>query len=125
VLSQRPVDLARDRELILEFVCLANFNNDPPWFRGDSFEAYRAKWLSTPQPEGFLDKLRSALASETAQMEIWEQDGEPIGFLWLPKRACRTRPPALFTRRPASRSAGCSWRSGSTDLGLSVRASAG
>jgi len=43
VLTQRPPDLARDRDLLLELHALGNDESDTPHARADGFEAYRAR----------------------------------------------------------------------------------
>ena len=81
--TQRPVDLERDRDFVLELHCLGNFEGDPDWFRGADFEAYRTKWLGTSQPADFLRSLTDSSNDSRTIVEVWEEDGRPVGFLWV------------------------------------------
>ena len=81
--TQRPVDLESDRDLVFELHCLGNYEGDPDWFRGAEFEAYRTKWLSTSQPAGFLQSLADSSNDSRTIAEVWEEDGGALGFLWV------------------------------------------
>ncbi len=83
MLSHRPADLTADRDFLLEMHCLGNYESDTPWARARPYVAYREEWLRTPQPQGFLDALRRSLAEARTIAEVWEEDGRPVGFLWV------------------------------------------
>ena len=51
MLSSRPVDLEADREIILDFHCLGNYETDTLVEKPLPFAAYRARWLATSQPD--------------------------------------------------------------------------
>ncbi len=79
----RTVDLAQDQDFVLELHCQGNYESDTPCLRRLSYEAYRQHWLGTRQPEGFLRHLQISLGDSRAFAEVWEDDGRPIGFLWV------------------------------------------
>ena len=82
-LRQRPVDVAKDRTLLLELHCLANYESDAPWARRMSYGEYREKWLSTRQPDSFLDHLSESQNDPHTVAEIWEaESGDPVAFVW-------------------------------------------
>ncbi len=82
-ISKRRVDIQADQELVLEFHCLGNYESDVPWFRRAGWDGYRKEWLATPQPGEFLASLEDSLADSRTVAEIWEANGESIGFLWV------------------------------------------
>lgn len=83
MLDRRPVDVGTDRAFLLEMHCRGNYESDAPWARRAPYEQYRGEWLSTPQPEQFLASLLESLTDHRTVAEVWEQDGESAGFLWV------------------------------------------
>ena len=49
----------------------------------NTFERYRDHWLTTPQPKEVLCSLTKSLNDPRTVAEIWEVDGEPVGFVWV------------------------------------------
>jgi GNAT superfamily N-acetyltransferase len=83
MLAFRPLDLAADRDFVLDLHCLANYAGDQPWFRGGSYEAYRQTWLATPQPQSFLAGLQAGIDAGSAITEVCEEDGRAVGYFCL------------------------------------------
>lgn len=83
MLHYRPVDIQADRETLLEFHCRGNHESDSPWARSMPYEQYREKWLSTSQPESFLQSLAKSLEDERTLAEIWEDEGIVVGYVWV------------------------------------------
>lgn len=83
MLTQRIVDLNRDRDFILDLHCLRGWEGLPNWARNASYYQYREGWLKTPQPQQFLDDVEESVRDERTIAEIWEEGDRPVGFLWL------------------------------------------
>jgi GNAT superfamily N-acetyltransferase len=83
VLTYRPLDLATDRNFLLEMRSLINWNGDQLWFRGDSFEAYRERWLETTQPASGEQRLTDLLSRGEALAEVCEDNGRVVGYIQL------------------------------------------
>jgi ribosomal protein S18 acetylase RimI-like enzyme len=83
LLNQRPVDLKTDRDFILDLHCLRGWEDLPTWARNPSYYQHRVTWLQTSEPALFLEDLEESLQDERSVAEIWEEDGKPVGFLWL------------------------------------------
>lgn len=80
----RPVDLAADRDLLLQAHCEVNFACDPAWARRGGRAAYRSRWLASDQPEAFLAGLRRSLDDRRTLAEIVEDPpGAPAAYLWV------------------------------------------
>lgn len=83
MLNQRPVNLTLDRDFVLEQHCLRGWEDIPAWARNPSYHQHRQAWMQTSQPSLFLEDLEESLEDERTAGEIWEEDGRPVGFLWL------------------------------------------
>jgi ribosomal protein S18 acetylase RimI-like enzyme len=82
LLTQRPVDLITDREFLLDLACLASYETLPASYR-QAYPGYRRAWIESSRPQGFLDRLETAIQDPRTIAEIWMEDGQPIGLLWL------------------------------------------
>ncbi len=85
-LRHARIDLAADRDYILERHCRVNYECDTPWARKKSYEAYRADWFAnTAQQDGFLSALTQSMDDTRTIAEIIKaESGEPVGYLWVP-----------------------------------------
>jgi ribosomal protein S18 acetylase RimI-like enzyme len=83
LLTQRPVDLITDREFLLDLACLASYENLPVSYRQQSYPGYRRAWVESHRPQSFLDRLQTAIGDSRTVAEIWLEDGQRIGLLWL------------------------------------------
>jgi GNAT superfamily N-acetyltransferase len=83
MLSYRSADLKKDRDFILMMHSLGNFENDSASVRIGDLAAYRAWWGDTAQSAEFLELLAQSLEDERTIAEVWEEDGRPVGFLWV------------------------------------------
>jgi GNAT superfamily N-acetyltransferase len=81
--EHRPIDIARDRIVLLELHCLANYESETLWARNLSYEDYRSQWLATSQPDQFLTSLEGSLRDPRALAEVWEVEGKTAAFLWV------------------------------------------
>ena len=85
-LIHRPIDVARDREYVLECHCRINYECDCPWARKIPYDDYRAEWFSmSSQISSFYDYLQETAADPRTIAEIIETvDGQTVGYLWAP-----------------------------------------
>ena len=83
MLSSRRIDTKADRRILLEFHSVSNYASERPWARETPFEEYREKWLSTSQPDEYLSALAQSMTDERTIPEIWQEDGQVIGYLWV------------------------------------------
>jgi ribosomal protein S18 acetylase RimI-like enzyme len=83
VLSQRPVNLESDEEFILDLGCMGSYESLPAWYRNQSYRAYREKWYKSTLPKLFLSDLSASLREERTIAEIWLEDSQRAGFLWM------------------------------------------
>jgi len=79
----RKIDLPKDREVVLEFHCQLNYECASPYARLVPYADYRLKWFSTSQPEKFLSHLAQTQEDERTIAEIWEHEGDTVGYLWM------------------------------------------
>jgi len=82
-LDRRRIELPADRSLVLECHCELIYESDTPWARSSSYERYRAKWLSTPQPDQFLASIEGSLSDSRTIADLWFAGDEAVAYLWL------------------------------------------
>lgn len=83
MLTQRPIDLNRDKDFLLDLYCLRDWEDLPSWARNPSYHQYREGWLQTTQPATFLSGLGESLDDERTVAEVWLEGETPVGFLWI------------------------------------------
>jgi ribosomal protein S18 acetylase RimI-like enzyme len=83
VLSQRPADLETDREFILDLGCMGSYESLPSWYRDRSYRAYRETWFNSTLPKIFLGDLAASMREPRTLAEIWHEDNQRAGFLWM------------------------------------------
>jgi ribosomal protein S18 acetylase RimI-like enzyme len=83
VLSQRPVNLETDEEFILDLGCMGSYESLPSWYRNQSYRAYRDMWYNSTLPKLFLGDLAASLREERTLAEIWLEDNQRAGLLWM------------------------------------------
>lgn len=85
-LRHLKIDLARDREYLLERHCRVNYACDTPWARKQSYEAYRANWFANAgQREGYWSALAESMEDARTIAEIIRNESEEtVGYLWVP-----------------------------------------
>ena len=83
MLTQRPINLERDRDFVLDLYCLRDWEDLPSWARNPSYRQYREGWLQTSQPTTFLSDLEESLAQNRTVAEVWLEGETPVGFLWI------------------------------------------
>ena len=81
MLTQRPVDPDRDRDALLELHCASNYGSETRWARRAPYEAYRAAWLASGQPETYLAGLARSRGDPRTIAEMWEDDGDVVGHV--------------------------------------------
>ena len=83
MLRYRPIDVKRDRQVLLVIHCQINYAVDTPAFRNMPYEEYWEKWMRSPQPEQFLSRLKETMEDKRTIAEIAEDEhGTIIGYLW-------------------------------------------
>ncbi len=83
MLTQRPINLEKDRDFVLDLYCLRDWEDLPSWARNPSYRQYRDGWLQTSQPKLFLSDLQEGLADSRTVAEVWVEGETPVGFLWI------------------------------------------
>jgi ribosomal protein S18 acetylase RimI-like enzyme len=83
VLSQRPVDLETDQEFILDLGCMGSYESLPGWYRTRSYREYRDMWFNSTLPKLFLGDLAASLLEERTVADVWLEDEQRAGFLWM------------------------------------------
>ena len=85
-LQHIKIDLAIDRDYILERHCRVNYECDTPWIRKLPYGRYRADWFTNDgQQSGFLSSLRESMEDSRTIAEIIKtESGETVGYLWVP-----------------------------------------
>ena len=83
MLTQRPVDLDQDKDLVLDMACTASFESVPAWYRKDPFRVYRESWLQSGFPKQVLSDLKTSQKNSQNVLEIWMEDEHPAGLLWV------------------------------------------
>jgi ribosomal protein S18 acetylase RimI-like enzyme len=83
--NHHRIDLATDKDYILERHCRINYECDAPWARKLTYDEYRANWFArAEQQEGFLAALIASMDNERALAEILRTEtGETVGYLWV------------------------------------------
>lgn len=83
MLTQRQINIDKDRGFLLDLYCLRDWEDLPSWARNPSYHQYREGWLRTSQPALFLSDLKESLDDERTVAEVWLEGETPVGFLWL------------------------------------------
>lgn len=83
MLTQRPVDLQLDRDFLLDLGCMASYESLPAWYRLHSYRAYRDTWFESSLPKLFLKSLSTSISEPRTVAELWLEDEQKAGFLWL------------------------------------------
>ena len=83
MLTQRPIDIEKDRDFVLDLYCLRDWEDLSSWARNPSYHQYREGWLRTSQPALFLSGLKESLEDGRTVAEVWLEGETPVGFLWL------------------------------------------
>lgn len=83
MLTHRAVDVDRDKDVLLELHCEANYATETPWARTMPYETYRARWLASGQSKSYLTSLERSLDDVRTIVEIWQNDGVDVGYVWV------------------------------------------
>ena len=83
MLTHRTVDVDRDKDVLLELHCEANYATETPWARAMDYLTYRAKWLASGQSKSYLTGIARSLKDVRTIMEIWQDDGVDVGYIWV------------------------------------------
>ena len=83
MLTQRVVEVDRDKDVLLELHCKANYATETPWARAMPYETYRARWLESGQSKSYLASLTRSLDDVRTIVEIWQEDSEDVGYVWV------------------------------------------
>jgi ribosomal protein S18 acetylase RimI-like enzyme len=83
VLTQRRVDPKKDKDFVLDLACMASYESVPAWYRNTSFRAYREEWFQSAFPTQVMNDLATSLNDPRSVVDIWLEDDQPAGLLWL------------------------------------------
>ena len=79
----RPIDPARDRELVLDIHCRTLFDSAPPEERTPGYLKYREAWLETAQPAMHLAAIAQSLEDSRTIAEVVQLSGAEAGISWV------------------------------------------
>ena len=79
----QAINLREDRDSVLRFHALGNYHSESRWAAGDDLEKYISQWLSTSQPRNFLSSVAESMSDARTIAELWMEDEQPVGFLWV------------------------------------------
>jgi ribosomal protein S18 acetylase RimI-like enzyme len=77
------LNLEIDQEFVLDLGCMASYESLPNWYRNESYRAYRDTWYNSTLPKLFLSDLLVSLREERTLAEVWLEDNQRAGFLWM------------------------------------------
>jgi ribosomal protein S18 acetylase RimI-like enzyme len=83
VLTQRPIDPIKDRDFVLDLACMASYESVPAWYKEKSYRAYREAWFKSDFPGQVMDDLKKAIADPQNFIEVWLEDDQPAGLVWV------------------------------------------
>ena len=95
MLHYRPIDIRKDKKIILELQCRINYECESPYFQDKSFEKYRKKWMSSGQTKEFLSRLRKSMKEKRTIAVMVEEDHTDytdykkrlhryvVGYMWV------------------------------------------
>jgi GNAT superfamily N-acetyltransferase len=80
----RPIDIQKDRQKLLEFHCVTNYeSSDPALRKAYTSEQYREIWIRSHGPEEFLSALAKSMKDSRTIVEFWENGGSIIAYVWV------------------------------------------
>ena len=82
MITPRDIDVASDREILLEFHSTTNYESGTPWARSVPFEQFLDIWLGSSQVEVFLSELVASLKDPRTIAQLWEDDGSVVAYVW-------------------------------------------
>jgi ribosomal protein S18 acetylase RimI-like enzyme len=62
---------------------MASYESVPAWYRNISYRAYRESWFDSNFPDHVMDDLKQSLREPRTVIEIWQEDDQRAGLLWL------------------------------------------
>jgi len=83
MLHYRPIDIKKDKKILLELQCQINYACESPYFRDKSYEKYQKKWISTEQTKVFLSRLAKSIRDKRTIAKIVEENKNVIGYFWV------------------------------------------
>jgi ribosomal protein S18 acetylase RimI-like enzyme len=95
MLHYRPIDIRKDKEIILELQCRINYECESPYFQDKSYEKYHKKWMSSGQTKVFLSHLRKSMKDKRTIAVMVEKNHtdytdykkrlhrEVVGYMWV------------------------------------------
>lgn len=84
MLRYRPIDIRKDRQVLLVIHCQINYASETPEARKIRYEEYWEKWMRSQQPEQFLSCLNESMKESGAVAEIvHDEQGAIVGYLWV------------------------------------------
>lgn len=80
----RAIDLVKDRQTLLDFHCVTNYEvSDPILRKAYNFEKYREIWMRSHGPEEFLSALAKSMKDPRTIAEFWENGGLVVAYIWV------------------------------------------
>lgn len=62
---------------------MASYESVPAWYQNISYRAYRESWFESNFPGQVMDDLKRCLREPRSVIEIWQEDDQRAGLLWL------------------------------------------
>jgi ribosomal protein S18 acetylase RimI-like enzyme len=83
MLHYRPIDIKKDKKIILELQCRINYECESPYFQDKSYKKYKKKWLASGQTREFLSRLRKSMKEKRTIAVMVEENNEVVGYMWV------------------------------------------
>jgi GNAT superfamily N-acetyltransferase len=62
---------------------MASYESLPEWYHTRSYRTYRDIWVNSALAKEFMSDLAASLREEGTVAEIWLEENQPAGFLWI------------------------------------------
>ena len=62
---------------------MSSYESMPMWYRTGSYRNYRELWFKSNSPRAFFDDLKKSQKQPRTVAEVWQEDGQNAGFLWI------------------------------------------
>jgi len=79
----RDIQLATERDVILEFHCYNNYQSESSFYQSIPYDEYRESWLKSPQPEEVLLMMEKDIDDSRNLVQFILVNDEIAGFLWV------------------------------------------
>jgi len=80
----RTIDLVKDKQRLLDFHCVTNYESTSPLLRKTyTAEQYRKIFMQSPGPDEFLSDLAASMKDRRTIAEFWEDKDSFVAYVWV------------------------------------------